>query len=225
MLEGTFHSRLDALNLTRWDLPAWQELGDLAGIGQIPKEQLNLPIVSANLKAKLPNFPAVKPYVIRDVVVDAGTGRTVRVGITGLAYDPDDRISRDEFDFTDPGAAAKRVMQELASRTDYRVILTDTDLGKAISLAVAVPEANLIVVANNYETISEAQQIGQTVISMPANEGRVISEIRVGIASGSDDVKVEARFVALDRTVPDEPAMGELVHKAQAAVEEFRRSR
>src|SRR6185436_15799837 len=64
MLEGTARSALDAVNLTAWDLPVWQELGDLAAGGLLPKELLALPLVSANVTAKIENFPAVQRAVV-----------------------------------------------------------------------------------------------------------------------------------------------------------------
>jgi len=39
MLEGTYRSNLDGINLSAWDVPVWQELADLAAAGQIPKDQ------------------------------------------------------------------------------------------------------------------------------------------------------------------------------------------
>src|SRR5438093_9769474 len=69
MLEGTYKSKLDALNLSAWDLPLWQEMGDLASIGQIPKEFVNLSLVSGNVTAKVPNFPAIQRYVIKEYSV------------------------------------------------------------------------------------------------------------------------------------------------------------
>jgi hypothetical protein len=222
MLEGTWRSQLDAINLTAWDLPAWQELADLASVGEVPKEWLNLPLVSANVKSRLPNFPAVEPYLIREPVVDSRTGKKLRVGITGLLFDPERRISPEEFEVLDPLSVGKQVVEELAAKSDYRVVLTDTDIGKAISLAIQVPRINLIVVAHNYEAISEAQQVGETLIAIPANEGRLLSEVRMVLGPASD-INVESRFVVLDRTVPDDAAMAELIRKAQASVDTLKR--
>jgi 2',3'-cyclic-nucleotide 2'-phosphodiesterase (5'-nucleotidase family) len=77
------------------------------------------------------------------------------------------------------GQAAREVVAEIASRTDYRVVLTDMDIGKAISLAIQVPGINLILVAHNYEAASEPQQVGGTLIVTSVNEGRAINEVRL----------------------------------------------
>ena len=222
MLEGTFRSRLDAVNLTAWDVPVWQEMADLAAAGVVPREHLGVPLVSANVTPKIENFPKLERFRLRDLAAGAG-GAPIRVGITGLLFDPQERLSRREFAVVDPQTAARQVVSELKEKTDYRVILTDLDLGRAISLAIAVPDVDLIVVARNYESVVEPQQIGDTLIVVPINEGRTVGEVRVQRARGIEKRQVDARFAPLDRTVPDDPALGDLVRKAQAELDEFRK--
>jgi 2',3'-cyclic-nucleotide 2'-phosphodiesterase (5'-nucleotidase family) len=216
MLEGSTRSRLDAVNLTAWDLPVWQEMADLAQAGVVPKEYLKLPLVSANVKPKSERFPAVERYVVKEYTA---AGKRLRIGITGLLFDPEERVSRREFAVSDPQAAARQVVEELRERADYRIVMTDMDLGKAISLAVLVPGIHLLVVAHNYESVSEAQIVGDTLIVIPINEGRTIGEVRVAL--GGQKPESQDRFVPLDRTVPDDPALGELVRKARGEVDAF----
>jgi len=220
MLEGTAKSGLDAVNLTAWDLPVWQELGDLAASGLIPREQLALPIVSANLVARAANFPRVERYLIKEYSFG---GKAVRVGITGVLADPDERISKRDFGFTEPQAAARQVVEELKPRTDYRILLTDTDIGKAISLSIGVPGFHMIVVGHNYHSLLDAQQIGDSLLVVPLNEGRAIGEVRLTLGGSTTPVPAEARAIPLDRTVPDDPVLGQLVRTAQADLETFRR--
>lgn len=223
VLEGTRRSNLDAISLNAWDLPAWQELADLAEAGALPRGSLDLTLVSANVVPKLARFPAVRRSVIREIPLDTRSARMVRVGITGLLHDREERISRADFTVEDPAAAARAVIRELASKTDYRIVMTDMDLGRAISLAIAVPGINLLVVSHNYAVLQEAQQVGDTLIAVPANEGRMLSEVRMALRGGSGEVQVEARFVPLDATVPDDPAMAELIRRAQQDVDASRR--
>jgi hypothetical protein len=96
--------------------------------------------------------------------------------------------------------------------------MTNMDLGSALSLAIAVPGINLLVVTHNYEEISEPQQVGETLLAIPVNEGRMLSEIRLAVPMESDRLQAETRFVPLDRTIPDDPGMGELIKRAQDAV-------
>lgn len=227
ILEGTLRSNLDALNLSAWDLPVWRLMGDLTAAGQLSKELLNIALVSANVKAKVPNFPQVQRYVIKEFSFDSNAGsKGFRIGITGLLFDPQERISRQDFEILDYQRAVREVMAEITNKTDYRVILTDMDIGKAISLAIQVPDISLILVAHNYEGVSEPQRVGDTLIVTSVNEGRAISEVRLGLSKDSGKVDIQSRFVQLDKTVPDDPNLGELVRKAQAQLDDFnKRSR
>ena len=67
--------------------------------------------------------------------------------------------------------------------------------------------------------MAEAQQIGDTLIVVAVNEGRAVGEVRVALAGAKPES--EDRLVALDRTVPDDPALGELLRKAQAQLDGF----
>jgi 2',3'-cyclic-nucleotide 2'-phosphodiesterase (5'-nucleotidase family) len=225
ILEGTHRSNLDALNLSAWDLPVWRLMAELAETGQLSKEFMNIALVSANVKAKVPNFPQVQRYVIKEFKLDSNAGsKAFRIGITGLLFDPQERISRQDFEIIDYQQAAREVMAEITNRTDYRVILTNLDIGKAISLAIQVPGISLILVAHNYEAASEPQKVGDTLIVTSVNEGRAISEVRLGPGRDPGKVDIQSRIVPLDKTVPDDPVLGELVRKAQAQLDEFNKS-
>ncbi len=223
ILEGTYRSGLDAVNLTSWDIPGWRELVDLAAAGKVPRQLFDVPLVSANVKAKVAGFPVIHPYVVRELVLDDRTGKKLRLGITGLLYDPGERISRTDFDVERPEVAVRRVIDQMREKCDYSVVLTDSDIGRAISLAVLVPAINLMVVAHDYEELAEPQQVGNTLITIPANQGRYVTEVRLALNPASQEMGVTARFVPLDRTIPDDPAMRELIRKARTAVEELLR--
>ncbi len=225
MLEGTYKSDLDAINLSSWDLPIWQEMSDLASGGQFPVEWMNLPLVSANVRPRVANFPRVRRFIIKDVPIDENSGRHIRVAITGLLSDPEERISRSDFEVEDLEAAARQVLAELEGKADYFVVLTDDTLGKAISLAVNVPGISLLVVAHDYAVANDAQLVGNTLLVVPLNEGRVISEVRLSRDSASSGFRPTARFVPLDRNVPDDPEMAGLQRRAQAQLDESKKGK
>lgn len=225
MLEGTWRSQPDALNLTFWDIPAWQELAALAAAGGLKRQFFDLPLVSANVTPRTAGFPRVQRYIVRELVADPGTGRKLRIGISGVLYDLEDRISRSEFDVREPGQAIHDVLAEMQPKTDYRVIMIDAGVGKAISLAALNPSIDLLVVAHDYEELVDFQQVGNTLLAMPANEGRLISEVRVELQEPARTAAVHTRFVPMDRTVPDDAGMAELIRKAQAEVDIFLRGR
>lgn len=223
ILEGTFRSQLDAINLSTWDVAIWQEMADLAAAGRVAKEYLQLPLVSANVTPRVRNFPPLRPYVIKEYPV--GSGRAVRIGITGLLFDPEERVSRRDFQVEDPNQAVKRILGEIQERVDYRIVLTDMDIGRAVGLAVAVPRINLMLVTHNYTALTEPEQVGRTLLVFPVNQGRMVSEVRMRFDLKSVDLDLQTRFVPLDETIPDDPAMQKLVRSAQFAVEEFRKGK
>jgi 2',3'-cyclic-nucleotide 2'-phosphodiesterase (5'-nucleotidase family) len=223
MLEGTRLSNLDAVNLTSWDLPVWREMGDMASAGLIPADLLKLPLVCGNVTTKLPGFPAFQRYVIKELKVDPKASRPLRVAITGLLSDPEERISPRDFQIQKPEDAARQLAADLTGKADYVVLLTEMGLGQAISLAVGVPGIHMIVVSHNYVTPIEAQQIGDALVIGPANEGRMLSEVRLNIKSGAQKVEIESHLVGLDRTVPDDSVLGALVRRAQAEVDKIQK--
>jgi 2',3'-cyclic-nucleotide 2'-phosphodiesterase (5'-nucleotidase family) len=223
VIEGTYRSNLDAVNLSAWDVPAWQEMADMAAAGALSRDFLNLPLVSANLTAKVQNFPAVQRYIVKEQKVSPEGGKLFRVGITGVLVDPEERLSRREFQVQKPVDAARQVVAELNGKADYVILLADMGLGEAISLAVQVPGIHMIVVSHNYIAPTDAQQVGDTLIVSPANEGRMISEVRLNVASGSQRLEIESHLVPLDKSVPDDPALAELLRKAQAEVDKIKK--
>jgi 2',3'-cyclic-nucleotide 2'-phosphodiesterase (5'-nucleotidase family) len=225
MLEGSYRSNLDALNLTTWDLPVWQEIGDMVASKQLSAEWLKLPLVSANVTSRVPTFPAVKRYIIKELRPDPRSERRMRIGITGLLYDSEERASRSEFEVQDPETVARQLIEELRGKTDYRVFLMDADVGRGISLAIRVPGIDLIVVAHNYSSLSEPQAVGGSLVVMPVNEGRAVSEVRVVYDPKTLHMTAKTRVVPLDGTVPDDPGMGEMQHQAQLQLDAFHKTR
>jgi 2',3'-cyclic-nucleotide 2'-phosphodiesterase (5'-nucleotidase family) len=219
VLEGVYRSNLDALGMSASDVPVWQEMSDLAEAGLVSRDYLKLPLVSANLTAKVSNFPAMQRYILKEFNVDPKAGKPLRVGITALVSDPEERISPKEFQVQKPEEAARQVLNELKGKADYVIVLTDMGLGEAITLAVEVPGIHMIVVSHNYEVAIDAQQVGDTLIVGPINQGRMLSEVRLNIKSGTQRLEIESHVVPLDRTVPDDPVLGELVRKGKAEVD------
>jgi hypothetical protein len=218
MVEGTYRSNLDGINMSAWDLPVWQEMGDLAAAGEISKEFLKVPLVSANVTTKLPNFPAFQRYIVKEFKVDPNAGKPLRVGITGLLFDPEERISRKDFQVQKPEDAARQIVADLGGKADYIIILTDMALGQAISLAVVVPGIHLLAAAHDYAVAPDAQQIGDSLIVGPVHQGQMLSEVRLNIKSGTQRVEIESHNVPLNETIPDDPVLGELIRKARAEV-------
>ena len=47
----------------------------------------------------------------------------------------------------------------------------------------------------------------------------MLSEVRLTIKSGAQRVEIESHTVPLNETVPDDPALGELIRKAKEEVD------
>jgi hypothetical protein len=218
MLLGTYLSRLDAINLDPSDLSAWRELGDLAASGNGVRKLLDVPLVSANVVPKVPNFPKIRRGIIKEIELGRPGGGKYRIGISGLLSDPEGRVPEADFEVRDATAAARDAVAALMPVTDFRILMTNMDLGSALSLAIAVPGINLLVVTHDYDEISEPQQVGETLVAIPVSEGRMLGEIRLMVPTGSDRLQAEARFVPLDPAIPDDPAMAELIKRAQDAL-------
>ena len=161
--------------------------------------------------------------IIKEVVLDRGTGRGFRAGVTGLLSDPEAHVSRTDFAVEDPADAGRRIFAEPRPGTDCRIVMTGRDTGKAMSLAVLVPGISLPVVAHDYVAASETQQIDDTLIAMTANQDRMLSDARLQVPADSEKIRAETRFVPLDRTMPDDPAMRELIKRAEEAAGRVKR--
>ncbi len=222
ILEGIYLSRLDALNVSASDIPVWQEMADLAASGLVAREFLNLPLVSSNLTPKVAGFPAFQPYILKEIKINPPDGKPLRLAITGLFVDPEERVSRKNFEVQEPDEAIRRVLGELRSKVDYVIVLADMGIGEAISLAITVPGINMLVVAHNYEAATDAQQVVDTLLIGPINQGRMITEARLGLKSGSQSVTIGVHHVPLDATIPDDPEMAELERKLLQAVSKVR---
>ncbi len=135
-----------------------------------------------------------------------------------LLYDPEGRIPEAEFEVRDAAAAARDAIASMMPATDFRILMTNMDLGSALSLAIAVPGISLLVVTHNYEEVSEPQQVGETLVAITVNEGRMLSEMRLAFPAGTDRLQIETRFVPLDPDIPDDPEMADLIKQAQKAV-------
>ncbi len=220
ILEGTSRCHLDAINLSAWDAPVWQQMEALAAAGGLPKELLNVPLVSANVTGSTANYPSIQRFIVREYVIESQRGRKVRVGVTGLLEDPDERVAHAGLLVEEPVAAARKIVEEMARQTDYRIVLTDMDLGKAISLAINVPKIDLILVSHDYQDASETQQVGETLVVTSATDARMVSEIRMIFDFDNGRADVQSRIVPLDKSIPDDPTMADLVRSVEAEVRE-----
>jgi 2',3'-cyclic-nucleotide 2'-phosphodiesterase (5'-nucleotidase family) len=131
----------------------------------------NKNVLSANTLSSTTGrtWDAVRPYVIRKVMIG---GETVRVGIIGLTTPaiPDFEAPKHYagLRFADQPATASQLVQELKGRVDLIVIATHSGVesdvrssaeNQVIGIAKACPEANLLIAAHNHVVIDNATGI------------------------------------------------------------------
>jgi len=126
MVKGYGDYRHDAANLSYADLPYLGELLQKDGYDQ---RVADLPfikkLVSANVVPLNDSLITPPPYVIREITLKRGSpGHTIRVGIVGFTEPKPVAPNAKEsvygsFRIDDPFQAARRVLPELKSRTDF----------------------------------------------------------------------------------------------------------
>lgn len=131
----------------------------------------NKNVLSANtLSSKTgKTWSAIRPYVIREVMVG---GEPVRVGIIGMTTPavPDFESTKhyEGLRFADQITTAKQLVQEMKGHVDLLVIATHSGVesdvrlaeeNQVIGIAKACPEVNLIIAAHNHVVIDSATGI------------------------------------------------------------------
>ncbi|HLG16001.1 MAG TPA: multiheme c-type cytochrome [Blastocatellia bacterium] len=218
---GDFHH--DAANVNSADLPY---LGELFKKEDFDKRVEEFPfinkLVSANVRPIDDAHLAPVPYVIREITLKRGVpGHKIRIGIVGftesmpIGPNPDNRETvRGAYRIDDPFEAAKRVLPELKSKTDFIIALAYMPIDMSQRLATENPEIDTIIGARQINNTEDVQSVNRATIAYAYNQTKHLGELRVYVkADGSIENQVN-RFVALDSDIPDDPAAVEVVTTA-----------
>jgi hypothetical protein len=213
--------RHDAANLSYNDLPFAAQILKKDGYEKRVEE---LPfikrLVSANLKPIDDSLNVPAPYVIREITLKRGKpGQVVRVGIVGFTEAKPTGPTQPEtvvagFQITDPFEAARRVLPELKSKTDFIVALAYMPQDMAQRLATENPEIDTIIGARRVHNQEEVQHFNRATIAYAFMETKYVGEMRVYVDSEGAVTKQVNRFAGLDAFVPDDPAAREIVTSA-----------
>jgi 5'-nucleotidase len=161
---------VDAVNVG--DLDLWM------GIPFLREEaKKGFPLTSANILFKTDRRPIFSPYIIKEL-------NGVRFGIFGLIQNtsPPLRIEvLDNIFVSDPIVVAKSMVQELKSKSDIIILLSD--LGKRIDqiLATEVPRINFILGGHDGEMIPDPIKVGDTWIFQHYHKGMYMGQIDLNI--------------------------------------------
>src|SRR4030095_10357372 len=160
------------------------------------------------------------PYVIREITLKRGApGTKLRIGIVGFSEaKPLGPTGKETvyagFRIDDPFEAAKKILPELESKTDFIIVLAYMDMGSVQRLATENPGINTIIGARQTSTMDEPQHFNSATITYAYNKTKYLGELRVYIRGDGTAENQINRYVALDSTIPDDPSALEIVTTA-----------
>ena len=221
VVKGYGDYRNDAANISYADLPY---LGELLKKDGYDQRVADLPfikkLVSANVVPINDSLITPAPYVIREIALKRGNpGHKIRVGIVGFTEEkPVGPAAKESvygpFRIDDPFQAAKRVLPELKSKTDFIVALAYMDQGLAQRLASENPEIDSVIGARQVSAMDEPVHFSRATITYSYNQTKYLGELRVYVKNDGSIENQLNRYVALDSTIPDDPAVVEVVKTA-----------
>jgi 2',3'-cyclic-nucleotide 2'-phosphodiesterase (5'-nucleotidase family) len=221
VLKGYSDFNHDAANLSYLDLPY---LATLLKKDGYDKRAAEFPfikkLISANIKPMDPGVQAPPPYVIVETTLKRGQpGKKYKIGIIGLTQGKPVSPTVDEYDVAgfhidDPFIAAKRILPDLKKQVDFVVALAYMPQDKAQLLATQNSEIDAVIGARQMSNTGEVQHFNRATLTYAYSQTKYLGELRVYL---SNDGKIENqtnRYVALDDSVPDDPAAAEVVASA-----------
>lgn len=216
---GEFHN--DAANISYMDLPYMGELLKKDGYDKRVQEFPFIErLVSANIQPLDDQRKAPAPYVIREIALKRGApGQRLKVGIVGFSEakptGPNDKESvYAGFRINDPFEAARKVLPELKKKADFIIALAYMPLDGAQRLATENPEIDSIIGARQTVTMDDPQHFNHATITFAYNQTKYLGELRLYAKSDGTVENQLNRYVALDSTIPDDPAALDVVTTA-----------
>ncbi|HEU4391275.1 MAG TPA: multiheme c-type cytochrome [Blastocatellia bacterium] len=195
--------RVDALNLSAHDLfflaPLMQK--------KLYAERVRIQpvfhrMISANVRMSSPGLVNPEPFIVQEVV-ERGSSRKIRVGITG-ALSPVEAggATVPSLRVTDPVAALSPAVSELRRKTDVVIALVHMKTDEAIRVAREVKGLD-VMIAGNGELFTPPIRIGQTLVVFAPSEARMLGEIRFQ-RNAEGTLQAKERFVSIDDQIPDD---------------------
>lgn len=175
-------------------------------------DEADFPVLSANLELAGDGGLFVEPYAILEV----GGGRAAGViALTGLVA-----ASPLEFVVTDPFAALRQVLPEVASQADIVVLLGHLGWSRNVQLADQFPEVDVIVGGGaqepppeHYTSPDGTTHLAQAEHPSLGHAGRLVGVWEVSLpVDGGPEIK-RWRAVSLDPSLVDDLAMNDLLRR------------
>src|SRR5262249_3130332 len=115
------------------------------------------------------------------------------------------------FHIDDPFIAAKRVLPDLKKQVDFVLALAYMPQDKAQVLATQNSEIDAVIGARQISNLGEVQHFNRATLTYAYSQTKYLGELRVYLTSNGQIDKQVNRYVALDDSVPDDPAAAEQV--------------
>jgi len=212
--------RADVRVADRWMLRglaaqgSWSALNvgftDLPGLVDQAAEASALPLVSANVRARGADVPAVRPWID----VHAGD---LGVGITGITAAGVGFLPAPRYMVEPPESAADAVLDERAGQADVVVLLAFQAIEEARRLAERHPEIDVVVDAFHHSEVLPPFTVGQAIWVKTTHETLALGELRLWIEGGRI-VRALDRKIDLDPDIPGQGAMVDLIVRAHEEI-------
>ena len=171
--------------------------------------QARFPVLGANVKG----FPALKPYVMKNL-------QGVRIAIIGVVT-PETPVATHPrnvagLTFSTPESAVKKYLQELKGRADIIVVLSHCGFQADKELAARVPGIDVIVGGHSHTKILQPELVGQTIIVQAWEHAKALGVLNLRIKDG--------KIVGFDGALQEiSPATGAANSQVQEIVARYER--
>ncbi len=174
---------------------------DLNGLSALPKDDLTLPLVSANLRG-----PGIQPFLIVE-------RNAQRVGITGISQPGHPNVETPGFHRAKPLAAALPIVEELKRTTDVVILLAHGTTDTAKKLA-KMGHVDVVIDSAEHRTFETPFVVGDAIWIRSHAQGLRLGEFRMG----RDQSWALDRKIDLDESIPGHGPVHAITKEAQSEI-------
>ena len=203
---------LDALNVSFHDLDQLVVFSDR----RIADQKLPDCFTSANIIARDQHLIRPAPFIVRELKGGRLKKRSLRIGIIGLTATPGNQP--EGYQIEDPISAAARVLPSMRERADYIVVLAYMSNDAIEKLVHENPYIDVVIGNLGALVSTQVKTIGRTLVTYSVHETRFLGEIRIYIDDDGRPAKSVNRYIALNATIPDDPAIERLRVEARKQI-------
>jgi 5'-nucleotidase / UDP-sugar diphosphatase len=139
--------------------------------------QARFPVLGANVKG----FPALKPYIIKNL-------QGVRIAIIGVVTPETPVVTHPRnvagLTFSTPESAVRKYLQELKGRADIIIVLSHCGFQADKELAARVPGIDVIVGGHSHTKILQPELVGQTIIVQAWEHAKALGVLNLKVKDG-----------------------------------------